>query len=139
MEKKEPIVTELTLENVGKTFLVTEIDPKFFLGARIENFYLPTEVVIEEPKYIIPKTGRIYYLPYVIWKEKITPKTIAQTDSTYRGSSTVPNIIIKEIWEDEGWDGHVNYELMGFKILVKLPSGEIIEDCYEHELKTYYK
>lgn len=113
------------MSDVGK--ILTDVDSKVLLESKPFTFWVPTEVILTEPKYVIPMQGRIYQTKFILWDDKIQDIEKVQKNyktysdyGSYYGYGNLPKIYLKECWEDEGGDGHTNYIMKGWLVELKV-------------------
>ena len=103
----------VTPEDLGKENLLQ------FLRYRFSEFHIPTEFVIFEPnENPVPKTGRIYKTDLYCFKNQIMNYETFKKHPDYKGTGTGDNnadkIYLKEVWYNQGSDGHTEYMLVGY-------------------------
>jgi len=107
-------------------------DPTWLVRSRVIEHYLPTEVVVTEPKIVTPQVGRSYEIDlYVRWGDDLSisedkwlsstplswedavliPYDTLRTLPTFEGTSKEIQVRLYEIWGEFGSDGHTDYSL----------------------------
>ena len=75
---------------------------------------IPSEFVVTKPEYVIPQQARIYYTNlYILDGDIVGYDTLAQ-EKPFQGTSHYDEVLLVEVWMDDGDDGHVNYVLRGW-------------------------
>jgi hypothetical protein len=81
-----------------KRYSLAEVAPWFCVGYH-RDYNLPTEMVIDEPGFVVPKVGRIWNTEF---------------DYGHNGKVIIPRVWCAEIFEDCGDDGHTSMRLEHF-------------------------
>ena len=94
----------------------------FLLSPIVLRFYLPTEAVILEPRIVTPREARayrtfLYYdkgdaLPYA----ELSARKVRRGERT-SGTAYEREIVMVEVWDDYGDDGHVEYTHVGWRFV----------------------
>lgn len=92
------------------------------LSPIVLRFWLPTEMVVLEPKIVTPREARAYRtflycdngdaLPYV----ELSARKARRRERT-RGTAYEREIAMAEVWSDYGDDGHVEYTHIGWRFV----------------------
>lgn len=102
--------------------VLTDISPKELLN-RYQTYFLPTEMVVSEPRLAVPAEGRIYETDlYLVRGVPLTYQELRSTPEweTQPGTSCQNQIYLYEYFTDWGDDGHVHYSLRGWIYVDKL-------------------
>lgn len=87
------------------------------LGWRCYQLSVPSEVYIDSPQICIPLQARAWSTEFYMYGDDIlTSQELAKTPN-FRGVSNYPNVVLLEVWEDEGCDGHLDYRLRGYMFM----------------------
>jgi len=138
-------------------------DPTWFVRSHQHEFYLPTEVVVSEPKIVTPRVGRYYEIDLYVRDEKDLPiarhaegrkhfhsyrdyqcvdwdkqvKLIPYDElrqlGDFHGTGREIQVCLYEIWGEFGSDGHTRYELVCWM----LHPGECTA-CKPHEMHNHF-
>ena len=96
-------------------------------------YFLPTEVVVSEPRLVVPKEGRIYRVQLYLRDGIVYEYSELSKLPNFKGTYTEKELFFIEIYEDAGDDGHVRYILQGYALMTKEQIAEYIEknrfDC----------
>jgi hypothetical protein len=92
-------------------------------GVRSAAFYLPTETVVTKPELVVPKAARTFNTRYHEYEGKFfstdeVQRRVVATGQDYRGSAYYPEVVMVEVWEDHGDDGHSEYEHFGYRFVL---------------------
>lgn len=83
-----------------------------------EQFPIETEVVIKEPRFCVPRMARRYHLDMYIVPGHLDTfdyKELATLiGPDFKGTAHYQHIVLEEVWEDRGDDGHVEPYLYGY-------------------------
>jgi hypothetical protein len=87
------------------------------------EFYLPTEVVVNKPEFVTPAVARVFRTQYHEYEGKFLSThelqhRVTATGQDYRGSAYYPEVVMVEVWEDRGDDGHTEYEHFGYRFVL---------------------
>lgn len=85
-----------------------------FLGWRSHQLSVPSEVYIDSPQVCIPIQARAWNTDLYTYEGKILNSNQLAKLPGFRGVSNYPNIILLEVWEDQGCDGHLSYRHTGY-------------------------
>lgn len=93
-------------------------------GVHSAEFYLPTETVMTEPGFVVPKVARTFGTRYHEYEGKFlsadeVQRRVVATGQDYRGSAYYPEVILVEVWEDYGDDGHTEYMHYGYRFVLE--------------------
>lgn len=96
---------------------------------RIDDLYLPSETFYTLPQFVIPKVARMYRCDLYLWEGKIkTYNEIRKLNApkpVY--TSKLTSVVILEVWEDQGCDGHTAYSLSGFAFVCEKDIAESLK------------
>ena len=89
----------------------------------IYTFDIPTPIVITEPGMYTPMQGRIFTTEYYWYNNQVCNYAqlmhlTTKIDGTFKGTSNYPNIYIKEVYQDWGDDGHIEYTFKGYILTI---------------------
>jgi hypothetical protein len=121
---------KITADNIDTAYHLVElkhlrINVLDFLGNDATNlfeFWIPKEVVVREPKLVIPTRVRLYDTnlyevhEYVedTYIRKFIPYKQLRRRKGFNGCGSYPRVIAMELYECYGDDGHTCYEHCGF-------------------------
>jgi hypothetical protein len=102
-----------------------EFNPEWvkYLFRKFESVVVPTEVVVYElGQKIEPKMARLYWTDlYLLDGVPATYKQIVEHcklhEKKFKGSGHYDQLLLVEVWSDYGSDGHVEYELRGYRFV----------------------
>ena len=95
--------------------------------SKFETFYVPIEHVSLRPEIVPTLQARLYLVPDLyVFNEKILTGLEIQKSAgdNFRGASNYPGIFLAEIWDDFGYDGHIKYEICGYRFVSLLCDDE---------------
>lgn len=79
---------------------------------------LPTEFVISKPGFYVPTQARVYATDlYVHPDGRLVDYVELASIPDFHGTGEHPSVLMAEVWEDWGDDGHVRPSLMGWKFI----------------------
>ena len=85
----------------------------------IEEIPVPTEMVITEPKLAVPQYARVYRTgQYILNDEIVEYHTLAKIPN-FKGTNNYDEILLVEVWLDNGDDGHTIFSHEGFRFITK--------------------
>lgn len=89
------------------------------LSHQFKLFPIPYEQTIygEKQVKILPPTGRIYETQLYSKEGKIIPYEELYKRADFKGTMYESNIVIVEVWDDYGDDGHIKFQLQGYAVL----------------------
>jgi len=90
-------------------------------------YFLPTEVVVSEPRLVVPKEGRIYRVELFLRDGIVFEYQELSKLPGFKGTYTENELFFIEIYEDAGDDGHIKYILQGYALMTKEQIAEYIE------------
>jgi hypothetical protein len=90
-------------------------------------YFLPTEVVVSEPRLVVPKEGRIYRVGLYLRDGIVFEYQELSKLPDFKGTYTEKELFFTEIYEDVGDDGHIRYNLNGYALMTKEQISEYIE------------
>lgn len=111
---------------LGCLYPLKEFEPewaKFFGPARPTEFYLPTERVICSPQFVVPRVARVYSTGlYVFRNNVLTYERLVELyekvlGEKFPGTYRFDEVEMAEVWSEHGDDGHVHYELTGYRFV----------------------
>lgn len=77
------------------------------------NFSIPTQLVINEPRIVVPDQGRVYST-YLMTLEGVLYTDHTRWNKAFREGKNPKEVHVIEIFSDSGEDGHKAYDLVGF-------------------------
>lgn len=83
----------------------------------IIDLYLPTECVVTEPKIVMPQIARAFRTDLYLYENEIVDYNTLRNKvgiDKFKGSGYYESVILLEVWEDSGDDGHTGFTLKGF-------------------------
>lgn len=88
------------------------------------EFYVATEVVVTKPEMVVPQVARAYNTDLFNYKgHAVTCDWLsghaARMGVEWRGCANdmAQDVVMVEVWEDHGDDGHVAYNITGFRFV----------------------
>ena len=81
------------------------------------ELYLPTEMVIREPQVVTPRMARVYRTHRWILNDTVVDYDTLLRAEGFRGTGYYKEVLLFEVWEDYGDDGHVGYLHVGYMYL----------------------
>ena len=84
------------------------------LGWRTIQLSVPSEVYIDSPSLCIPLQARAWSTDFYIYEGKLLDSGELAKTPDFRGVSNYPNVVLLEVWEDQGCDGHLDYRMTGY-------------------------
>lgn len=86
-----------------------------FLSNRFSQYVVPTEVVINSiDQNILPLVGRTYQTNLYYLRSNIVDYNVLRLEPDFKGTSNYKSIVMSEVWDDHGDDGHVDYCMVGY-------------------------
>lgn len=116
--------------NFGMLYTVGELALPWiqFLARRHCQHPLPTQVVITDPKFLVPQIARTYETGLYILGDHVVDYRVLHTAQGFHGTSAYPHVVFREVWENCGEDGHVDYSLQGW--VFEIVSSEQLHKWY---------
>lgn len=87
------------------------------LKSTFSTHYLPTELVIKEPKLVVPQALRCFNVRlYLVGGLPLTLEELVKTDyfKTKQGLCYCNDVRLYEVYGDCGDDGHIDWRLYGW-------------------------
>jgi len=109
-----------SIEQAKRTNKVLKLrDVVDLLSHQFKLFPIPYEQTVYGEKQLkrIPLTGRIYETQFYFKEGKIIPYEELHKRVDFRGTMYESNIVIIEVWNDYGDDGHIKFQLQGYAVL----------------------
>jgi len=80
---------------------------------------LPTEVVVAEPRYVVPRQARAFRTNFFVVDGNVVlyHELCELRGADFKGTTYERNVYLIEVWEDFGDDGHVSWCLIGWKFI----------------------
>jgi len=99
-----------------KDFLSNPECTKYLEYIRSQSF-VPTEVVVDKPQLVVPMARREYKTNLYILKDKVVDYGTMYATPGFKGTMHHPEVVLQEVWENWGDDGHTDYKLIGYKFI----------------------
>ena len=79
---------------------------------------MPTEMVITEPKLVVPQVARVHYTRHY-WEndEVVTAQDLHKHSKHFMGTAYHDEILMAEVWDDRGDDGHIEHIFCGWRFI----------------------
>jgi hypothetical protein len=87
-------------------------------NTRFNQFPIETEFTIKTPQFCVPLMARLYYLD--MWlipghKDTFNYQELSDFErDNFKGTGHYEGVVLKEVWEDGGDDGHIEPYLFGY-------------------------
>ena len=91
------------------------VEPSHFKNF-VHTVNMPTEVVVYKPEFSIPMQARVYKT-HLYWHENKVKdyNELMKTARPFKGTSYHDEIMLVEVWLENGDDGHTSYRLDGWR------------------------
>ena len=111
----------MTVE-LEKLFKAVDMKPEWLgiLAGRCFQVPLPTEVVVKEAGFFVPRMARWYWTNLYFYNGEImdadgVKERSRKLTGQFYGLSVADQIRLYEVYHDDGSDGHVYYEMVGYR------------------------
>lgn len=78
---------------------------------------IPTEVVVFFPQVVTTRMARIYRTNFYIYEGKVLDDNTLTQIPGFRGTRELSEVLLVEVWENQGDDGHCDYHHLGWKFI----------------------
>ncbi len=109
--------TEIKLDNLIKVkeFLSYPEYTKYLEYILVTQFFVPSEVVIDKPQFVVPKVRRQYKTNLYLLEGKVVDYDTLKNTPGFKGTHYHAEVVLQEVWENWGDDGHTDYKLVGYR------------------------
>ena len=114
----------------------------FCFRNKFQQVSLPTEFVVSQAQFVVPKMARIYktdiyYYKGVIYCYKDLREKIILDEGDFKGTSNheTKEIFMFEQWDDSGDDGHTDTYLVGYRFAAmpqRIPLIKLVYESYSY-------
>jgi hypothetical protein len=103
--------------------------PSLMFRQQYTELPLPTELVVTQPGFIVPRLARVYFTDLYLYEDSVVTyrELQQQKGAAFHGTAYEVGVFLWEVFEDYGDDGHTDYRLMGW---VLLPSTALAPTAY---------
>ena len=95
----------------------------FVRGYRFKQVPIPTTILIKSAGFNVPDMLRVYDCRLSYYNGKIVDRkelvdAVKESGEEWSGFYDHPTVVLKEVWEDNGDDGHIDNQIVGWKFEV---------------------
>lgn len=122
--------------------LVHELPADFHLRTPCQEVPVPTEMVISQAGFYSPKMARVwnaymyYYDGQIMTYQELYKAVVAKTGN-FPGTSHFPHVLLVEVWDNQGDDGHTEFGLVGWRFVTDETLEKDIEKIQDE--KEYFR
>lgn len=104
---------------LGKLYDTLKPEWMHFLKCHFQNYDVPTEVVVTKARTVEPVKARVYRVRLYLRHGRAMDFHEMRQDGNprFRGTVYEREVVMVEVWDDKGDDGHVKYYHLGWRFV----------------------